>query len=95
MWYLRQSTLVQITSITFRKACYCTTWLLLDNKEFETDGLTLRQVAFRGTRPSWLLPTPPRAKEAFRFINMNLLSAPTGPPVFMACPRCHRKYGTY
>ncbi len=37
-WYLRLSTLAQIPSITFRKACHCDTWVILNNKEYKTDG---------------------------------------------------------
>ncbi len=93
-WYLRLSTLAQIPSITFRKACHCDTWVILNNKEYKTDGEALRKTCFSGWKPGWLLPSPKEAKAMFRHVNTQILNA-LHPPVFVGCPWCLRQYGLY
>ena len=94
LWSLRLSTLSQINSVTFRKACRCTTWLLLDNKEFTTNGPALRRKCFPGRSDKWResqLPRTEHARETFKYINSQILVG-NGPAVFMVCPRCHGRY---
>jgi hypothetical protein len=90
-YHLRQTTLEQISCVRFRKGCRCSTWLLLDNKEWTTTGAALRFLLFTGVGRAWQLPTPKATRKVYEFVT-SMIEASEGHPVFIACPACTRRY---
>lgn len=90
LYDLRQSTLSQIKSLTFRAGCRCHRWMKVNQKEWKTTGKVLRKALFPHTSFGTMRPSPKRAVEAQVMVLEHLFD--NHATLYNPCPECYFRY---
>ena len=97
IWRMRQSTLLQIPSITFSPACLCTQWIVDSfhgQHDWRTSGKDLSKTCFKlRTKDGYLLPSTRHAKDALMLARTKIFAEQqrSGRAIGI-CRRCNRSH---